>query len=395
MNPFQKKVVVFTSAAHSLTHSFMLVFPSVQALIEGDFGVEPAAFYFIYGWSRLLFGSGAITAGPLADWLGSKKVLLFYLFGAAVSSILVGFAGGKTSLLVWLCFLGYFCSLYHTAGIKLVTKDAQGLGSALAYHGSAGNLGLALSPALSALIAYFFGWRGAYIFFGVLSFITAIALISAHIESVKHEDRTHQMIDGQHVQVEALALFLVPYMLLGFCYTGFITFMPGYLKAVMGLPIEKGTLAAGAVMTALYLIGSLGQFWGGSKANTGLLEKYWLMMLIIILPFFLLLWLGGSLIPIVIISGLGFPFIFFATQPISNSVLARYSSYRWRGRILSIGFFCSFGLGSFAAMIGKPFARQGSFGVIFAILAAANVAAIVMSAFLLRFVNRRGNASNA
>ena len=395
MNPFQKKVVTFTSAAHALTHSFMLVFPSVQALIEGDFGAEPATFYFIYGWSRLLFGSGAITAGPLADWLGSKKVLLFHLFGAGLSSILVAFAGGKTSLLVWLCFLGYFCSLYHTAGIKLVTKDEKRLGSALAYHGSAGNLGLALSPVLSALIAYFFGWRGAYIFFGVLSFITAIALISAHIESIRGDDKTLQMIDGQHVQVKALALFLVPYMLLGFCYTGFITFMPGYLNAAMGLTIKKGMLVAGAIMTVLYLIGSLGQFWGGSRANTGLLEKYWLMMLVIILPFFVLLWLGGTWLALVILSGLAFPFVFFATQPISNSILARYSSYRWRGRILSIGFFCSFGLGSFAAMIGKPLAQQGHFHIIFGILFGANLAAVVISAFLLRFTNRRRQVSNA
>ena len=96
-----------------------------------------------------------------------------------------------------------------------------------------------------------------------------------------------------------------------FCYTGFITFMPGYLNAAMGLTIEKGTLVAGAIMTVLYLIASLGQFWGGSRVNTGLLEKYWLMMLVIILPFFVLLWLGGTWLALVILSGLAFPFVFF------------------------------------------------------------------------------------
>ena len=141
MNAFQKKVIAFASLSHALVHSLMIIFPSVVGLIEKDFGVKQAVFYSVYGWSRFLFGSGAITAGPLTDRFGSKKVLLLFLFGAGISSILVANASDKTFFLIWLCFLGYFCSLYHTAGIKLVTKETENLGMALAYQGVGGNLG--------------------------------------------------------------------------------------------------------------------------------------------------------------------------------------------------------------------------------------------------------------
>jgi len=380
--------------AHALTHSFMLIFPTLQGLVEKDFGAKQAAFYSVYFWSRLLFGSGAITAGGLADRFGSKSVLVLFLFGAGLSSIFVGSAARETSLLIWLCLLGYFCSLYHTAGVKLVTKEEDNRGTALAYHGTGGNLGLALSPAISAGIAYYFGWGGAYYFFGALSLLLALALLFSHIEVRRDEDRETQMPNGEHVDKKPLVTFLVPYCLLGFAYTGFITFMPSYIKSVLDFPEERSTLISGAIITGCYLVGSLGQFYGGRSANRGLLERHWLMLLLLVLPFLLLLsFVGAWVIPLVI-SGVAFPFIFFATQPISNSLLAKYSSYHWRGRILSIAFFCSFGLGSFASIAGKPLAEAGRFNCIFLMISIATLAAIAVSVLLLRLVRRRDEESN-
>ena len=394
MNPLHKRVVAFTTMAHALTHSFMLVFPTLQGLVEKDFGVKQAAFYSVYFWSRLFFGSGSITAGVLADRFGSKKVLLLFLFGAGVSSILVAGAGGQTSLLIGLCLLGYFCSLYHTAGIKLVTKREGNRGATLAYHGTGGNLGLALSPAISACIAYSFGWAGAYYFFGALSLIVALVLLFAHIEVRHQEDGEIQMPNAEHVDKKPLMIFLVPYCLLGFAYTGFITFMPSFVKSVLDFPERQATLISGAIMTGCYLIGSLGQFYGGKRADRGLLERHWLTLLLLVLPFFILLSIAGRWLIVLVISGIAFPFLFFATQPVSNSMLAKYSSYEWRGRILSIGFFCSFGLGSVATIAGKPLAQAGRFNRIFLMLSMATLAAIAVSGLLLRLASRRNESSN-
>jgi MFS family permease len=394
MDPLQKKAVAVTTAAHALVHSFMLVFPAVRSYIEKDFSLAVGALYTTYFVSRLFFGAGAITAGPLADFLSPKKVLLIYLIGAGTSSIAAALATGQTSLLVSFIFLGYFCSLYHTAGVKLVTKQEEKRGTSLAYHGTGGNLGLAASPGVSALLAHFLGWPAAYLFFGVAAIAVALWLMRMRVEVHRDEDR-HGTIEGRrHVDVHALAFLLVPYALLGFCYTGFITFMPRYFEVLPQMPKGKATLFSGAIMSGLYLVGSLGQFWGGAKANKGSLEKHWLILLVIVLPFLVLLTVAGTWVVVLVVCGAAFPFIFFASQPITNSLMAKYSSYRWRGRILSLGFFFSFGLGSLAAQVGKKAASAGRLDIVFGYLSGAVLVAIVISVFLLRFVRRRATDLN-
>ncbi len=67
MDSNETKILLFTSAAHYLTHFFVLVFPALVMPISRDLSIEPAAAITIGFPMYLCYGALAIPWGFLSD----------------------------------------------------------------------------------------------------------------------------------------------------------------------------------------------------------------------------------------------------------------------------------------------------------------------------------------
>src|SRR5207245_1253346 len=149
MNATERRLIGHMAAAHALVHTMELTYPALLTRIRDDFGIGAVVSGAIatgFGWA---FGSSAIPAGFLTDRLGSRQVLVYAFSGAAVMAIVVGLAPNEWFLAAGLAGLGLAVGLYHPAGLSAMAQGVRQRGLALGLHGTAGNLGQAIAPAIA------------------------------------------------------------------------------------------------------------------------------------------------------------------------------------------------------------------------------------------------------
>ena len=112
----------------------------------------------------LFFGLGAPLAGWATDRFGGRSVLIVCLLGGGISGAVVAFSDTLLMTQIGLGGLGLAASLYHPAGLALLSLHFEKVGRAFALNGMAGNIGIAATPFVAGLLAAIVGWRYAYLF---------------------------------------------------------------------------------------------------------------------------------------------------------------------------------------------------------------------------------------
>lgn len=391
MNPAGEpggRTIFLTTALHGHVHALMLLFPAVQALMAAEYGKSPAQMGLVGTVSYLAFGLGALPAGLLSDRLGPHRLLEATLVGSFAAALLVSLASSFLLLGTGLFLLGLACSLYHPAGLGLMSR-APRRGRALAVHGVGGNLGLALAPGLAGGVAALLGgsWRAPY----VLAAAWSLVLLAGF----RWLDRGHAR--GRPVRGGgawtggvghplALAVALVMMAALGLCYRGTLTFLPQILGGRLAPSLHGATTVAvgGWVTTMALLVGVAGQWIGGGVLfHRVRLEPLFGLLLLPCLGGLLLLaraegwWMAAG-------AGL-FGFFFFAAQPVGNGLVAHFTSEAWRSTGYGVHFLMTFGVGSLGALTaGLALERWGGGGAFLAMLVPGAAAAALAGLLSLR-----------
>ncbi|MDO4230584.1 MAG: aromatic acid/H+ symport family MFS transporter [Lautropia sp.] len=140
--------------------------------------------------SAALFGlaAGALSAGPLADRFGRKRVLVgsVFLFGAAC---LVSSASGDLQTLTWLRFItGVGLGAAMPNAVTLMSEYSPQRKRALITNAMFCGfpLGASCGGFLAAWIIPEFGWRSVLVLGGVLPLVLALVLVLALPESVRY-----------------------------------------------------------------------------------------------------------------------------------------------------------------------------------------------------------------
>lgn len=160
------RLVLLVSCAHALLHVFELSFGTVELLVADEFGVGKRTTGMVASCFRLPFGLGAVVAGWLADRLGEKRLLVSYLVGAAAAALLAWYSPTLGVLVVAMFLLGCFTSIYHPAGVALISHHTtpENRALALGYHGIFGSAGVAAGPLVAGLaLSSGASWRGVYL----------------------------------------------------------------------------------------------------------------------------------------------------------------------------------------------------------------------------------------
>jgi len=159
MNGSDWSVVKFTMVGHALFHAYELSIPVFIIIWLDIFTTTEAFLGLIVGVGYAAIGIGAVPSGILSDKYGSNRVVIVALLGMGFGFGLISISPNIVVLALALAIWGISASLYHPAGLSLLSRRIENRSTAFAYHGVAGNVGTVLGPLLTSILLIFLPWR--------------------------------------------------------------------------------------------------------------------------------------------------------------------------------------------------------------------------------------------
>lgn len=385
----QRRIVWLSSAAHALVHAEMLVFAVVLLPLASELGLSLGRLGMLGTLSYVCFGAGAPAAGWLADRFGPRRVLVGCMLGSAGATGALVLARGPAAVGACLVGLGLAASLYHPAGLGLLSIRARALGRALAVHGMAGNFGLAVTPLAAAALTAGGGWRAPYAALAVVALGLAAALLT--IEPARAAPAGAAPGPRVASACGPLALLLALTAVLGLVYRGSMTFLPAHILESFSGPASDAALFRAGLVTSFALGGGmLGQLLAGRALGRRPAEGLLVVVLAAAVPLLAAIALLGG--PALVAAVFLFVVAHFAHQPLTNALLAGYSRPQVRSRIYGISFAFSFGVGGLAAWAGGVLAEARGTPAVFLALAVLGVLALLLGLGLRWRAGRRAPA---
>ncbi len=365
--------LVVLSFLHGIIHGGMIIFPVVLDSLRAEFGWS---LYFA-GWvaalGYALFGLTAFPSGWIADRVRRKVLLVVMALGIGVGLLLMAFSPGSAVLISGWAMVGLFAGMYHPLGLSVIAGTfTEKTGRAMAWHGIGGNITLAFTPILVGMAASAYNWRAAFLCGALAALLGALLILPAG-ESKRPEKSADPPAAlppwGQ------LVVLLVAYCLGGFIYRGTVTFIPHSIAVQWGAKLE--TAGVGSLTTLVILLGIFGQFTGGRIAEK---VDFWSLYLSQIFIYSLILLILPFLSGWFFIAGLVlWGMVYYSTQPVRNSFLARFGDRRSHGRLYGLAFMASFGLGSAGAGISGMLADfTGLFGMFWGLAGVSLVTLVIL-----------------
>ncbi len=373
----ERNVLVLTGVAHTATHYAELMYPTLAVALARDAAISLDE---VLAWSfpaYLLFGVGSLPAGYLADRLGARPLLVGALAVMGVATLLAGFSTPGPALALCLALLGCAGSVYHPAGMGLISHTMSARGRALGINGIFGAIGIAFTPLATAALTTCLGWRGAFWVSGCVLLALGAWLVRLRIEEPRAVGIRPETAGVQDPPDRPAALSFVllctAAMLAGISYRGNTLAQPAYFAERVSI------MGYGAATSAAFLAGVIGQYAGGTIADRFDLRRSYLLFHLASLPGLLLMAYLAEF-PLLLAAG-AFTFFSLGMQPIENSLFAALTPPRWRSTGYGIKFVLTFGVGSIAVWL--VIWVQTAFGLRAVFLALAAVVALLVTVIAL------------
>ncbi|MGQ9696105.1 MAG: MFS transporter [Thermodesulfobacteriota bacterium] len=396
MNRDEKMIVALTGCSHALSHGYLLIFPAVLLLLKNEFSMGYLGLGIIGNIMVFAYGLGALPGGMIYNRLGPRKLYLLCFLGSAFASFLVAIAPNFFLFTAGLALLGALGSVYHPLANALITSKVKEYSRALGIHGAAGNIGLAITPFLAGLIAAEWGWRAAYLLFVFPGIGLAIWALTIGMEGNRIPAPKQAQLS---LPYRSLAIFFsIPLLLIylinmlhSFSYHGALTFLPAYMGKYTSFKLFSwDSVALGGMLSGLALfVGVFGQYMGGILGQRKKAKRNFLIICMLSLPFVVGMSFFKNLT--LFLMSLGFFFLNFSLQPMTNVFLAQYTHLEMRGTAFGIFFFAAFGLGSFASSFSGYLAQNYGLPAVFIGLSLVTLLLIFFAFLLLRLKNETIN----
>ena len=406
MDGNDRRIAAFTSLGHATFHTYELSIPVFVAIWLDAFAVSPALLGTVVAVGYGLVGVGAPVSGVLADAFGSKRLVLVSLAGMGAGFVALAVAPSVAAIGLALVVWGAAASLYHPAGLSLISRGARRRGPTLAYHGAAGNVGTALGPLVAVVLLSFFDWRTVA---AVLVVPAAAAVVSGvglgFEENAAVADGGDREADGAAPGGAAaldpgtllrdtramltggfLVVFAV-YVLYGVYYRGVFTFLPDVLSALplfpettlFGRPVEPGQY----VYSGLLMVGAVGQYAGGRLSERLPLERALVGVFAAVglasLAFLPAASAGvGPLLVVCAVIG----FAVYVFVPLGQALIAEHAPADVHGLTYGFTYLGFFGVGALGASLAGLVLAYGSEGALFVALAGLAGVCAALSAWL-------------
>lgn len=389
----------FTMLAHGMFHTYELSIPIFVIVWLDVFDTTAAVLGLIIGAGYALIGIGAVPSGIIADRIGSRSLILGSVIGMSGGFLLVAFAQNLYMLAAALLLWGLAASLYHPAGLSLISRFAQARGKVFAYHGVGGNIGTVMGPLVTVILLTFLEWQ---LVIGILALpVIPIVLLGSRISFDESTDATDGSTeaaesygvafirDTRRLFTVGFSIALVVVMLYGTYYRGLLTFLPEVIGTLPGLaPIEiagRRTPPAQYIYTGLLVVGIAGQYVGGrvtERVDPTLALAGALTALGVLALLFLPVAALGTL-PFLLLCGL-LGFFLYASAPIYQVTIADHAQEDVHGLSYGFTYFGMFGVGAGGAALAGAVLTYANATVLLQTLAALAVVAVVLALTLRR-----------
>jgi len=172
------QTILLIGAAHSCSHFFQLVLPSLYIPLGAEFGLDFAALGGLVSVFYVVSGMGQASSGFVVDRIGARPVLWFGLGCFVASGLLIGLANGYAMLVLAAALGGVGNSVFHPVDYSIMNHRVSParLGHAFSVHGLTGNLGWALTPVFITTLTLLAGWRVAA--FGAAALVAAVLALT-------------------------------------------------------------------------------------------------------------------------------------------------------------------------------------------------------------------------
>jgi MFS family permease len=396
-----RSIASFTMLGHGLVHWFEMSVPIFLVVWTDEFPVSIALVGLIVALGYAPFGLGALPGGVLADRFGAKRLILACYAGMTLSFLVLALAPSIYAVGGALVLWGIAASVYHPAGMALISTGAERQGTVFAYHGIAGNVGITLGPFAAATGLIFLDWH-------VVAALLAIPGLLALAYGLRAEfDPTAAVDDenagaGTEISLPTLVsnskrlfaggflLVFVVVMFEGLFYRGVLTFLPDILHdlpAMADVELQAGLEGfepSDYVFVGLLVVGMAGQYVGGKLTERVSVERG-LVTIFGLLALLALAFVPASELGLVALLGLCalLGFFLFAIQPFYQVAVAQYTPADTRGLSYGFTYLGEFGFGAASIAIGGFVLGEFTLGLFFVVLALFAIVAGLLSLALL------------
>ena len=419
-----RRIVGLVMLAHAMVPTYELSVPIFIGYWLGAFETTEATIGLAVTVGYAAFGAGALPGGVLADLFGSRRLIAACLLGMGLSFVVLSQAGGPLTVAVALLLWGVAASVYHPSGLSLISTGVRARGSGFAYHGMAGNFGIAVGPLVTSLLLVALDWRSVAAALAAPAVLAALVAVWVDVDETaavdpdgtstatdggpevsdgEGEATDDDTADGRAESVTSLAefadgtraLFAGSFALVflvviasGLYYRGVLTFLPEILGefpafdpvSVRGVELEPSRYA----YVGLLAVGMAGQYAGGRLTEriyppAGLAAGFGgLALLAVLFVPAVELGLVGFLA-----AGTALGFALFVVQPLYQATVAELTPAGTRGLSYGYTYLGVFGVGALGGGIAGLVLTEANavalFGLLALIAAAGSVVGVVLT----------------
>jgi len=205
------------------------------------FGIAVSAFFWVYAPVQLV-------VGWLCDRFSVYKLMAGGIVLWALSTLLIGFVGGFTSLLVLRVMLGIGESIAFPGTSKIialhVSPEQRGMANAAVAAGLA--LGPAIGTLTGGLIVATLGWRAMFIIFGLATLLWLVPWqrVVSRLPTMASGTTTAQIPARTLLGNWSLWAMGIGHSAGNFCFYFLLAWLPLYLVQSRGYTIGQMTLLA-------------------------------------------------------------------------------------------------------------------------------------------------------
>ena len=116
------RVVGTVSAAHFVSHYYILVLAPLLPFVRAEYGVSYTEIGFAFAAFNIVSAALQTPAGFLADWLGPRALLIGGLLVEAFAFLVAGFVDSFWVMVVMFALAGVGNTVYHPADYALLSQ---------------------------------------------------------------------------------------------------------------------------------------------------------------------------------------------------------------------------------------------------------------------------------
>lgn len=172
MTLFQKVSILLTVCAIMVASNIYTLIP-IYSILADNLAIAESHVVLAGGLFTFFYACGLLSFGPISDFTGRRKILVYGLLASALTTLAVGFSNGSISLWVTRSLQGLtlatFASVAFAYSYDLFTFRQRTILVVLINTGFliAGIFG----QVASAFLASLYSWNSVYIFFSAVYFV--------------------------------------------------------------------------------------------------------------------------------------------------------------------------------------------------------------------------------